>query len=117
MKRLMDAEIVDGVLERTWIHEDGGKKKLTVQRTQDPTAIIKRNRQEFNSASKGYGKSEMQKVASIPTVVLENAARINQIPWGEFIIAQTDRSKKVWNELLNGRDFQAFRTKPGVVKV
>lgn len=117
MKKLMGAEVVNGVTERHWIHENGGKRLLTIERSQDVVAILKSNKQEFNSASKGFGKSDMQKVASIPAVVLEEACRVHKIKFAELIQAKTDRAKKLWNELLNGRDFTAFRTKPGVVKV
>lgn len=117
MKKLMGAEVIDGITERHYIHEDGGKRLLTVERSQDVSKILKGNKEQFNSASRGYGKSEMQKVASIPTIVLEEACRLNHIKFAELIQGKTDRAKKIWNDLLNGRDFRAFRTKPGVVKV
>jgi hypothetical protein len=117
MKKLMDAENLNGVIERHWIHEVGGEKFLTIERVQDVAPILKKNREEMNSASKSYGKSEMQKVASIPAVILENACKLHAIKFAELMACKTDKARKIWNELLNGRDFTAFRTKPGVVKV
>ena len=117
MKTLMGVESSNGVIERHWMHEDGGKKLLTVERIQDVEPILKKNREEFNSASKSYGRSEMQKVASIPSVILENACKLHSIKFSELMACKTEKAKSIWNELLNGRDFTAFRTKPGVVKV
>lgn len=117
MKELMGAESSNGIIERHWLHEDGGRKLLTVERIQDVEPILKRNKQEFNSASKSYGRSELQKVASIPAIILERACKIHEIKFPELMACKSDKAKKIWNELLNSRDFTAFRTKPGVVKV
>lgn len=117
MAKLMGVETLDGVVERHWMHEDGGRKLLTIERVQDVEQILKNNRAEFNSASRSYGKSDLQRVASIPTVVLENICKIKGIKFAELIHCKTDRSKAIWNDLLNNSDFRAFRTKPGVVKV
>jgi hypothetical protein len=117
MKKLMGVESSNGVVERHWMHEDGGKKLLTIERVQDVAPILKKNREEMNSASRGYGKSDLQKVASIPTVVLEDICVMKGIKFAELIHCKTDRSKAIWNELLNSSDFRAFRTKPGVVKI
>jgi hypothetical protein len=117
MARLMGAEVVSGVLEKHFIHEDGGQKKLTIQRVQDVEPILKSNREQFNSASSSFAGSDMHKVASIPAVVLENACTVHGIKFQELMACKTDRAKSIWNQLLNGREFRAFRTKPGVVKV
>lgn len=117
MKKLMGVETLNGVVERHWLHEDGGKKLLTIERVQDVEGILKKNRAEYNSASRSFGKSDMQKVASIPTVVLENICTTKGIKFGELIQCKTDRAKAIWNDLLNNSDFRAFRTKPGVVKI
>jgi hypothetical protein len=117
MARLMGSEVVNGVLEKHFMHEEGGEKKLTIQRVQDSEPILMANREQFNSASSSYGKSDLQKVASIPIVVLENICTARGIKFPELMACKTDRAKSIWNEILNGRDFRAFRTKPGVVKV
>ena len=116
MAKLMGVETLNGVVERHWMHEDGGKKLFTIERVQDVEQILKKNREEFNSASKGYGGSDMHKVASIPAVVLENICTMKGIKFAELIQCKTDRAKAIWNDLLNNSDFRAFRTKPGVVK-
>lgn len=117
MAKLMGAEVVNGVLEKHFIHEDGGQKKLTIQRVQDVDPILKANREDFNSASSSFAGSDMHRVASIPAVVLESMCTLHNIKFQELMACKTDRAKSIWNELLNGRDFRAFRTKPGVVKV
>lgn len=117
MAKLMGVETLNGIVERHWMHEDGGRKLLTIERVQDVEGILKHNREEYNSASRGFGKSDMQKVASIPAVVLENICATKGIKFQELMHCKTDRAKAIWNDLLNNSDFRAFRTKPGVVKV
>lgn len=117
MKRLMGVELNNGVQEKHWLHSEGGEKKITIHRVQDAEPILKKNREQFNCAPSNYGKSEMQKVASIPAVVLEQACAMHGLKFAELMDCKTDRAKKIWNELLNGRDFKGFRTRPGVVKV
>jgi hypothetical protein len=116
--KLLGAEAIPGGVERYVQHVgDDGKDRITVEKIVDVEPILKRNAEEMASASSSYMKGDLHKVASIPAIVLEDAARIHQIPFGELMSGRSDKAKAIWNSLLNGRDFQAFRTKSGVVKV
>lgn len=114
MKLLGTEATFDGGIEKTWLHTgDDNKDRITVQRIVDVDPVLKRNAEEFNSASGGFMRGDMHKVASIPAIVLENAARFHQMPFGELIQGRSEKAQRVWNDLLNGREFQKFRTKPG----
>jgi hypothetical protein len=115
MARLLGSEFsFDGGLEKTWLHTgDDGKDRITVERVVDVDPVLKRNAEEFNSQSGGFMRGDMHKVASIPAIVMEQMARKHQIPFAELIAGKSEKARFVWSELLNGREFRAFRTKPG----
>jgi hypothetical protein len=116
--KLVDAEAIPGGVHKTWLHTgDDGKDRITVETIVDVEPLLKRNAEEFASASTSFHGSEMHKVASIPAIVLEQACRLHNIPFRELMAAKTEKARGVWNDLLNGRDFRAFRTKPGRVSV
>lgn len=118
--KLLGAEISPtGVLEKHWMHTDGqGNDQITVQRIQDVTPILESNREQFNSAPGAFDrKSDLRKVAEIPVVVIEELLRLHQITFKELMDQKTEKAVRIWNELLNGRDFQYFRTHPGRVTV
>jgi hypothetical protein len=116
--KLLGVEAIPGGVERHVLHVgDDGKDRITFEKIVDVEPILKRNAEEMASASSSFMKGDLHKVASIPSIVLEEAARTNQIPFGELISGKSDRAKSIWNSLLNGREFQAFRTKPGRVSV
>lgn len=108
-----------GVFEKHWLHTDGsGRDQITVERVQDVEPILKNNQEQFNSAPGTFErKSDLRKVAEIPVVVVEEMLRLHQITLKEFMDQKTEKAVRVWNELLNGRDFQYFRTHPGRVAV
>lgn len=115
--KLLGAESVLGGVEKHWLHTgDDGKDRITVETVIDVEPLLKRNAAEMSLASESY-KGDMHKVASIPVIVLEQMSKLHNIPFGELMNGKSDHSKRIWNDLLNGRDFRAFRTKPGVVKV
>jgi hypothetical protein len=116
--KLLGAEAIQGGVEKTWLHTDNdGKDCITVEKVVDVEPILKRNAEEFASASSSYMQGDLHKVASIPAIVLEEMCRIHEIKFRDLMARKCDKSKKIWNELLNGRDFRAFRTKPGVVRI
>lgn len=118
MKLLGSEHIHGGIVEKHWLHTDGaGNDQITVERIQDVEPILKSNQEEFNNASQHYGKSEMGKVAEIPVVVIEEMLRLHQISFQEFMGQKSEKSVRIWNDLLNGRDFRYFRTRPGKVQV
>jgi hypothetical protein len=116
--KILGAEVVPGGVQKTWLHTgDDGKDRITVETIVDVEPILKRNAEEYASASSSYMKGDMHKVASIPAIAIEQACRFHQISFRELMARKSDKSRMVWNELLNGRDFRAFRTKPGVVRI
>jgi hypothetical protein len=116
--KLLGAEAVPGGAQKTWLHTGSdGQKQITVETIVDVEPILKRNAEEFASASSSYHGSDMHKVASIPGIVIEQMCKLHKIPFRELMTGKTELAKRVWNEMLNGRDFRAFRTKPGRVGV
>jgi len=116
--KLLGAEVSPaGLLEKHWLTSDGGRDQIVVERIQDVEPILKKNQAAFNDAPTSYGKSEMGKVADIPAVVIEEMCRLHQITFKELMDQRSEKSLAIWNELLNGRDFRYFRTRPGVVTV
>jgi len=115
--KLLGAEAIRGGIEKHWLHTgDDGKDRITIETIVDVQPLLKRNAAELSLATESY-KGDMHKVASIPVIVIEQMCTLHKIPFGELMSSKTDRAKRIWNDLLNGRDFRAFRTKPGVVKV
>lgn len=116
--RLLDKENIGGRIEKWWLHTgDDGEDRITVETVQDVEPILDANKRAFNDAPRSYDKSGMTKVADIPATVIEETCRIKGIPFREFVAAKTDRAQAAWRELLNAREFRAFRTRPGRVDV
>jgi hypothetical protein len=124
MKKLLGVERNNGRVERTWSHYDAdGKASITVETVQDVAPILDANKRQYNDAPSKWG--DFAKVASIPTVVIENTAKGCAALWGisvreaysEIVASKTDRARQVWRELLNSREFRYFRTRPGYVPV
>lgn len=117
MKKLLDVEVVPGGVQKAWLHTGGDNRdKLTFETVVDVEPILKANAEEFNSAPTTF-KGDMHKVAEIPQIVLEDMARKHGIPFGELLLGRSDKAKHIMHELLNGREFRAFRTKPGFLDV
>lgn len=108
--KLLGVENIGGRVEKTYL--DNGK--FVVETTQDAEPILDANKLAFNSARTDW-KGDMHHVASIPATIIEETCRVKQIPYREFMKAQTDRAQRAWKELLNAREFRYFRTKPGMV--
>lgn len=118
LMKLLGAEAVLGGVKKTWAHTgDDGKDCITVQTIVDVEPIIKRNAEEYASASTSYAKGDIHKVASIPVIVIEQMCQVHKISFRDLMLRKCEKSKAIWNDLLNGRDFRAFRTKPGVVRI
>ena len=116
--KLLEATKVAGGVEKYWQHVgDDGREKLTIETVVDVEPILKRNKQEINDVAPGFLKGDMHKVASIPGILLDKMAKLHGITFSELMLGKTQKSQMIWNELLNGRDFQSLRTKPGRVDV
>lgn len=115
--KLLGAELVPGGVEKYWLHNgDDNRDRITVETVVDVEPILKRNAEEFNSASARFN-GEMCKVANVPGVVLIELAKKSGISFSELMNGKTEKARHVLNQLLNGREFTAFRTRPGRVDV
>lgn len=116
MKRLLSTEVIGDRVEYWWHHYgEDGREKITVETVQDVEPILDRNKAEYNDAPQKFGKGSFHKVATIPATVIEEVCRIKQISFRELMQNKSDRAKHIWSHLLNAREFQAFRTRPGRV--
>ena len=115
--KLLGSEYVPGGIEKTWSHlGHDGREKITVETTIDVAPLLKRNAEE-RASSTGFMKGDMHKFAEFDGVTLDAFARKNGMTFGELLLGRSDRAIRALNGLLNGREFSAFRTKPGRVDV
>lgn len=111
--RLIDSERQpDGSLRR--VYYDSVERTITHRYTQDVEPILESNKAEFNDSGK---RSGFHRVASIPSVVIERVIQDEGITFRELMDAKSDHARRVWNRLLNDREFRYFRTRPGRVDV
>jgi hypothetical protein len=89
---------------------------LVVQRTQDTTAYLERNKRDFNAApswrpySSGKKDRPMRKVASIPNIIVEQWMKE-----GVNIFDPSPEMQKKIAAKLNSNEFEGLRTFPGRV--
>lgn len=116
--KLLGKDIVPGGVEKYWLHTgDDGQDRITIETQVDVEPILNQNKAKYAAASSSFAGGDMHEVATIPGIVLEKAAKLHGITWGELMAGKTDKARAALNELLNGREFRAFRTKPGKVDV
>jgi hypothetical protein len=113
VSKLLHTERFGSRIEKWWMHDDS----ITVETVEDVKPLLDSNKRQYNDSPERFGKDPMHKVASIPGTVLEEACRVHQISFRELMAQKTDKSVRIWNELLNGREWRAFRTRPGHVNV
>lgn len=115
--KLLEAEFYNGRTHKYWLHpsESGKGNAITVETTQDVSPIIKDVKA---IAQAGKGKDFRFK-ATIPSTMIEEAARINSKRWGitvraaftELVKGKTDRAKREMKILTEGRDFRKLQAK------
>lgn len=115
MRRHLHSENIGGRTEHWYLVDEDGKKSIGIQTVQDVEPILEANKTEFNSAPSDFRKGAFHKVASIPATVIEDACSKHHIPYQELAQGKTDRAQRIWNGLLNAREFRYFRTRPGRV--
>ena len=116
MAKLISSGLIDGRVQNYWLHPgDDGNDNITVETVQDVEPILERNKRAYNDAPTRFGPGDFHKVADIPVTVIEDIARVRKIPFPELMQGRTDRAQAIWDDLVNGRDFRLFRTRPGVV--
>ena len=113
--RLLGEERNGDCIDRYWLHQgDDGNDRITVETVQDAEPSMDRAK-----VLKGTGGKDFRFKASIPGVVVNEVARISARTWGlktseafaELVQGQTDRAKKVWKMLTEGRDFSKFQAR------
>jgi hypothetical protein len=115
--KLLGVEAVPGGVRKTWLHSgDDGKDRFTTETVVDVEPLLKRNAEKMASASRDF-KGDVHEVADIPAIVIEQMCRQHDITLLELMQCRTDKARRIMNSLLNDREFRAFRTKPGRVKV
>lgn len=112
--RLIKEEDLGGRKQRWWFHYGSdGKPQLSVETIQDVEPVFDHVKRQ----SEHRDFADMKYRGSIPANVLEEAAKIKSRQWGEAYLSvfqeimggKTDRSRRVWRELLYGRDFRKFQ--------
>lgn len=115
-KKLLEVETSGGLVNKTWLHVgDNNQDQITVQTFQDVEPIMKQTK---HRAQQNKGKDFRYK-ADIPSNLINEACYQASKSWGvsakeameELMIAKTDRAKKLWKVLTEGRDFRKFQAK------
>ena len=114
--KLLGVEVVNGLVHRDYMHVgDDGRDKITTVTSQDAEPIIKHVKR---LAAMPPGK-DIRFRASIPSNLVNEACNQASAVWGikpqkvfaEMMSSKTDRSKKLWDTLCNGRDFRKLQVK------
>lgn len=101
----------NGIATEFILRPDG---QMVINRVQDIEDILKQNKAAFNNVStKGQKfKGDMQKVASIPLIVLEKWMREGLV---KNPFNPTPEDKKALKRLLNDPENRFLRTCPGTI--
>lgn len=114
MSRLLSTENVGGRVEKWWLHlGDDGKDRITIETVQDVAPV-------FDAVARRRGQPkgrDLRYVATIPATVIEELCRIESTRWGvpvseafrEVMLNKTDRAQRIWNDLLQGRDYRKLQ--------
>lgn len=116
MAKLLDIENNGTRLDKTYMHYgEDGRKKLTTVMTMDAEPVFRAVKEtKQNSKSKDF----MLK-AHVDEVTLTDFVKKTAVYWGcgvkdafsEMMTGKTDRAKKAWKILTEGRDFRKFQAK------
>jgi len=109
--RILDIDHHTGIIET--FHQHNGKN--VIRKHQNTNAIVDANRRELNNNVDGNWKGDMHKVASIPLIVVDM--------WREELKARghsncdplSTENRKFLLSKLNSPDWNALRTKQGVI--
>jgi hypothetical protein len=117
MATLLSAEWVNGRLEKTWAHlGEDNRKKITVEVIEDVEPAIDNAKFLAENVKRD---SVLRFKAHVSGTQLEDACRIECKIWGvkfhecfrEVMQGKTDRAKKVWAMLTEGRDYAKLQAK------
>lgn len=113
--RLLGKEKTGHVTEKYWLHTgDDGKDRITVETSEDVEPIFKSVQQKSQERTRDF-----HYVASIPETVITEICKVNAQRWGvkprdvfrELMENETDRSKRVWRMLTQGRDYSKLQAR------
>jgi hypothetical protein len=117
MATLLSAEWVNGCLEKTWAHlGEDGRKKVTTEVVHDVEPSIEDAKFHAENVNTN---SDFRFKANVSGVQLAETCRIECKVWGisflecfqEVMQHKTDRAKKVWAMLTEGRDYAKLQAK------
>lgn len=115
--KLLGTEQNGSAVDYYWKHiGDDGREKITVETREDGEHAIKRAKLE---GEKHNPHSDVRHIASIPGTMISDAAKFEAQRWGvsvreafsEILANRTDRAKKVWKMLTQGRDFNKLQSR------
>lgn len=118
MARLISQEW-DGHTLYKW-HEDVGEDgvaRIVTEQVVDVEPILEDNKRQYNDAEKGAPKGFGRCVARYDGVTLQKVAKANGLSFREFVLARTEKARRVWSGLLSDPAFRYFRTAPGKVDI
>lgn len=113
--KLLGRENVGGLINSDYLHVgDDGRDKITTVTSQDASDIIT----SVKHCAQTPGK-DIRLKARIPANLVNEACRQASVSWGitprevfaEMMRTKTDRSKKLWRTLCDGRDFRKLQVK------
>jgi len=114
--KLIGVEKSGALIHKTWLHTDGaGDDVFTTETIQDVAPVIASVK---NDVLRGKGKDFRLK-AKIPLNLINETCYKTAVLWGvqpadvmaELMNSKTDRSKKVWKLLTEGRDFSKLQAR------
>jgi hypothetical protein len=115
--KLLGVEKSGPLVHKDYLHVgDDGKDRITTVTQQDAAPVIRDVKKIAQSAN---SKSDLRYIGSVPVNLINEACRQASVSWGvqpreafaEIIQAKTDRSKKLWLTLTEGRDFRKLQAK------
>jgi hypothetical protein len=102
MRKIFDHDGVTGIT--TWWHVDPSTGAVSVEKSQDVTAIAEVNKKEIAGSSARDGWGEMAKVASLPLTVYYDLKRRGILG-----------DQKALTKWLNDSENRLFRTREGTL--
>lgn len=90
-------------MERAYYDEM--EDRLTVERVEDVSSVLEKNKRAFDVDNKRFGKGPMHHVARIPVIVIDKIRNETGI--------DLLKDEKALKTFLNDPDNRLFRTRPG----
>lgn len=116
MARLLDITNNGGRIDKTYMHYGpNGEKQITTTMTLDVQPVFNAVKQQAQNSR----YKDLKFKASVDEVNITEFCKQSAGVWGvsireayaEIMAGKTDRAKKVWKILTEGRDFRKFQAK------